>query len=56
MKASLDDYAAVAGADVIDQLRQLAEPLRGMRIVHVYSTRLGGGVAEILIRLVPLME
>ncbi len=50
----LDDYAAVTGADVIDHLRQLAGVLGGARIVHVNSTRVGGGVAEILAKLVPL--
>jgi trehalose synthase len=50
----LDEYAEVAGGDVIDHLRQLAEPLRGMKLVHVNSTRTGGGVAEILEKFVPL--
>jgi trehalose synthase len=50
----LDEYAKVAGGDVIDHLRQLAEPLRGMKLVHVNSTRTGGGVAEILDKFVPL--
>lgn len=54
MSALLQDYAAVVGEDVIDQLLQLAEPLRGKRVVHVNSTRAGGGVAEILTKLVPL--
>jgi len=52
----LEAYAEVAGADVIDQLHQLAEPLRGKRVVHVNSTRIGGGVAEILNKLVPALE
>ncbi|MBR9975790.1 MAG: glycosyltransferase [Bacteroidetes bacterium] len=52
----IQDYAGIAGTDVIDQLRQLAEPLRGMKVVHVNSTRVGGGVAEILAKLVPLMN
>lgn len=52
----LDDYAAVAGEDVIDHLRQLAAPLRGATLVHVNSTRAGGGVAEILNKMVPLTE
>lgn len=51
----IQSYAGIAGTDVIDQLRQLAEPLRGMKVVHVNSTRVGGGVAEILAKLVPLM-
>lgn len=50
----LQQYASVAGEDAVDQLRQLARPLRGMRVVHVNSTRRGGGVAEILEKLVPL--
>lgn len=52
----LDSYANVAGADVVEHLRQLARPLHGKRVVHVNSTRAGGGVAEILNKLVPLMR
>jgi len=56
MSDGLAAYAEVAGQDVIDHLRQLARPLAGARVVHVNSTRLGGGVAEILAKLVPLMQ
>jgi trehalose synthase len=52
----LEQYAGIVGQDVIDHLRQLGEPLRGMKVVHVNSTREGGGVAEILHRLVPLKQ
>ena len=52
----LSNYAEIAGAEVIDQLKQLATPLKGAHIVHVNSTRCGGGVAEILHSLVPLKE
>ncbi|MBN2372809.1 glycosyltransferase [bacterium] len=52
----LEQYANVAGEDVIDHLRQVAESLKGMKVVHINSTRDGGGVAEILNRLVPLMQ
>ncbi len=55
MTALLDSYAAVAGAEVISHLQQLSESLKGMKVVHVNSTREGGGVAEILHKLVPLM-
>lgn len=51
---SIQDYAAIVGDDVIDHLRQLARPLQGLKVVHVNSTRVGGGVAEILRKLVPL--
>ena len=53
---TLKDYAAVVGDHVIEQLEQLAEPFRGKRFVHVNSTRVGGGVAEILDKMVPLMR
>lgn len=54
MTSLLETYAAITGNDVIDHLRQLAKPLANMKIVHVNSTRVGGGVAEILEKLVPL--
>jgi trehalose synthase len=50
----LDGYAEHTGADVISHLRQLAAPLQELKVVHVNSTRVGGGVAEILEKLVPL--
>jgi trehalose synthase len=52
----LEAYASQAGEDVVNQLRQLAEHLQGLRVVHVNSTHVGGGVAEILGKLVPLMR
>ncbi|MCL7486546.1 MAG: glycosyltransferase [Desulfobulbaceae bacterium] len=56
MTTLLDAYSETSGQGVIDHLRQLAAPLRGMKILHVNSTRVGGGVAEILGKLVPLMQ
>lgn len=50
----LVDYEPVVGSDVIDELRLLAGHLRGKVVQHVNSTAVGGGVAEILHRLVPL--
>ncbi len=52
----LDQYEQVVGPGEIFQLRQLAGALKGARVVHVNSTREGGGVAEILHRLVPLQR
>ncbi len=54
MNGLLEAYAGVAGRQVISQLHQLADHLKGMKVVHVNSTRVGGGVAEILEKLVPL--
>ena len=56
MRARLSDYVEAAGPEVIDELQKLARPLFGRTVVHVNSTRVGGGVAEILARLVPLTE
>ncbi|MCB2230801.1 glycosyltransferase [bacterium] len=56
MTRTLVDYEAVVGADAISQLRQAARDLKGATVVHVNSTREGGGVAEILSWLVPLMN
>lgn len=52
----LNDYAQIAGQDVIDHLKQLSAPFTGAKVVHVNSTRMGGGVAEILTKLTPLMR
>jgi trehalose synthase len=56
MRIPLDDYAALLGEGQIDELRVLAKPLRGRTIEMINSTAVGGGVAEILNRLVPLAE
>lgn len=56
MPSTLENYAKVTGIDVIEHLRQLAQPLQGMNVVHINSTKLGGGVAEILHKMVPLMS
>jgi trehalose synthase len=52
----LDDYRALLGQGEIDELRVLAKPLRGRSIEMINSTAVGGGVAEILNRLLPLAE
>lgn len=54
MENLLEQYAHVVGDAVIDHLKQLANPLKGMKILHINSTKEGGGVAEILNRLIPL--
>jgi trehalose synthase len=51
----LDDYAAIVGRGRIEVMRRLAARLEGLRLVVVNSTRVGGGVAEILARHVPLL-
>src|SRR3954468_17377142 len=52
---SLGDYATIATRGLMDEIRRLAEPLQGKRVVHLSATAFGGGVAEINYTLVPLM-
>ncbi|OAT86322.1 glycosyl transferase family 1 [Desulfotomaculum copahuensis] len=54
--AKLEDYEPVIGKERVAAIRELAVPLQGVVIQHINSTAVGGGVAEILKRLVPLME
>lgn len=53
---TLADYTHIVGWPLIDEIRKLAEPLRGHRILHLSATAFGGGVSEILYTLVPLMR
>ena len=52
----LDDYKAIVGVAEIDELRFLARDLRGRTVKMVNSTAVGGGVAEMLNQLVPLLR
>ena len=51
----LVDYASIVGRALVEEIRERADRLRGKRILHVSATAFGGGVAEILYTLVPLM-
>src|SRR5205809_1827538 len=53
---SLADYATIATRGLMDEIRRLAEPLAGKRVVHLSATAFGGGVAEINYTLIPLMQ
>jgi trehalose synthase len=53
---SLADYATIATRGLMEEIRRLAEPLAGKRVVHLSATAFGGGVAEINYTLIPLME
>jgi uncharacterized membrane protein len=55
-KQDLDLYERSAGAEAVAQLRGLAAPLDGARILHVNATPYGGGVAEILRSEIPLLR
>jgi len=53
---SLADYATIATRGLMEEIRRLAEPLAGRRVVHLSATAFGGGVAEINYTLIPLMQ
>lgn len=53
---SLAEYEPIVGRSAIEDLRALVTRLAGQRVVMVNSTRAGGGVAEILSRMVPLLN
>jgi trehalose synthase len=56
MNELLDSYMDITGKATIDHLRQLSKDLEGKTVVHVNSTRVGGGVAEILDKMIPLQQ
>jgi trehalose synthase len=52
----LADYTHIAGKELVAEIRDLAEPLAGKKVLHVSATAFGGGVSEILYTIVPLMR
>ena len=52
----VDQYLKLVPPEISEQLVQLAQELRHLRFIHINSTATGGGVAEILQSLVPLMN
>jgi trehalose synthase len=53
--STLNDYREVAPRGAVDFISRMAERVKGRRFLHVSATRYGGGVAEILHRLVPML-
>lgn len=52
----LEEYRSIVGSDALEELSLLARALSGKSVLHVNSTAVGGGVAEILNRMVPLLQ
>jgi trehalose synthase len=50
----LERYRAIVGDEAVEEIRDLARELRGLRVLELSSTATGGGVAEMLGSLVPL--
>ena len=53
---SLRDYRGVAPDTILDDVVTQAEQLRGARVLHLNATPYGGGVAELLRSVVPLLN
>jgi len=52
----LDRYKGIVSASLIKQIYEIAHSLAGLHVLHVNTTAQGGGVAEILSDLLPLVE
>ena len=56
LEKDLSDYVDAVGEETVTRTRQLAEELRGARVLHLSATPYGGGVAELLSTHVPLLR
>lgn len=54
--AGIEEYIPIVGQSVIDDMRLIADRLKSKVVQHINSTSVGGGVAEILNRMVPLLQ
>jgi trehalose synthase len=54
--SKIEEYAALVGQPVIDELFLLARHLEGRVVQNINSTAVGGGVAEIMTRMIPLLK
>ena len=53
---TLADYRSIVPKDLMTEIDELGERLKGRQVLHVNATAFGGGVAEILYTLVPLVS
>ena len=56
MSVKLQDYAEVVGQQVIDELHLIAQRVDHLHLQNINATAVGGGVAEVLTRMVPLLR
>ena len=54
--ANVENYRALVGDQLVDEIETLGHDLKDVRIAHVNSTAFGGGVAELLARHLPVPE
>src|SRR6266700_3720572 len=51
---NLENYHSSVGDTLIDEIRELSRDFKGLRICNVNATAAGGGVAELLSRIIPV--
>ncbi|MGB9832717.1 MAG: glycosyltransferase [Caldisericum exile] len=54
--AKIDDYRGIVSDEAIDEIYSISKHLQGKVIQNINSTAVGGGVAEILTRMIPLLK
>jgi len=53
---NIDKYRLIESRGIIDEVVNLGEELKGLRVCHINSTPFGGGVAELLVSYIPLLR
>ena len=53
---SIEAYRGIAPREILEELHSAAQSLRGIRVLHLNATPYGGGVAELLRSVVPLLN
>lgn len=54
--ANIENYRWLVGDELIEEIYELAKALKGVRICQINSTAYGGGVAELLPRIIPILR
>jgi trehalose synthase len=55
-RQSINAYRKIVGDEIIEELHELARPLKSLKVIHINATPYGGGVSELLHSLVPLQK
>ena len=56
MRKRIDQYRQLVGDKVIAEIHRAGRELANTQICHINSTNVGGGVAEMLNSIIPLMN
>lgn len=56
MSCQFENYRLIVGDELMDEVNFLAQDIKGLRVCMISSTAYGGGVAELLPRVIPALE